>query len=234
MQGLNRQELYKSFIHFIAEDIQKERNRVNRRMLNVFFWCFFLPVLMSIILLILVKLRVIPRTFRNYLDWLILVVPIFYSIYILSIEVLAQVPGLFRRGGGAAMLEQPLKEGLWRERVSEEMARLIPASADQWEWVIASFKMDLQAMQNRTKYLTALAGAVFFLLMQGIDSLMDGEEKMTWVKTSLLGWVETSSNDFSQFVGLGLFLLLFYLSGNQAYQTLNRYLNCAELIKGKH
>jgi hypothetical protein len=93
--------------------------------------------------------------------------------------------------------------------------------------------MDLQAMEYRTKYLTALAGAVFFLIMQGIDSLTDGEGKVTWVKSSVLGWVETSSSDLSQFVGLALFLVLLYLSGSQTYQSLKRYLNCIELLARK-
>ena len=44
-----------------------------------------------------------------------------------------------------------------------------------------------------------------------------------------MGWIESSSNDFSQLVGLRLFLLLLYLSGNQTYHSLMRYLHCAEL-----
>jgi hypothetical protein len=72
---------------------------------------------------------------------------------------------------------------------------------------------------------------VFFLLMQGIDAISEDEGRVTWVKSSVLGWIETSAgNNFSQFIGLGLFLLLLYLSGSQAHQSLKRYLNCSDLM----
>jgi hypothetical protein len=64
--------------------------------------------------------------------------------------------------------------------------------------------------------------------MQGIDTL-GGEEKVTWVKSPFTGWVETGTSDFSQFVGLGLFLMLLYLSGNQTQRAVARYLDCVEL-----
>jgi hypothetical protein len=234
MQGKTRQELYRAFIEFITNDIQLERHQVNRRMLSVFFWCFLLPALLSITLLILIKVRILPSRVRNYLDWIVLVLPVIYSLHFLSSEVLAQIPARFRRGGGAGALQQSLKEGAWREQTCESMEKALTASTEDWDWIIASFEMDLQAMDYRAKYLTALAGAVFFLLMQGIDSLSDTEGKVTWVKsTALGGWVQTSTNDVSQFVGLGLFLILLYLSGSQTYQSFRRYLNCAVLIRKK-
>jgi hypothetical protein len=199
-------------------------------MLNAFFWCFLLPTLSSLGILILVKMGLLPRHVRNHLDWIVLILPVFYSLYVLSFEVLAHIPSIFRRGGGASTLEHSFKEGEWRENISESMLKVVAASPDEWNWITASFKMDLQAMQYRTKYLTALAGAVFFLIMQGIDSLADGEEKVTWIRNSRLGWLETSTSNLAQFVGLGLFLMLLYLSGSQTYHSLKRYLDCAELI----
>ena len=192
----------------------------------------FLPF--SATILLLVKLGIFPRSVRSYLDWLILILPIFYSLYVLGFEVLAQVPSAFRKGKVATSLTQIVKENEWRQRVAELMSRSVSASEEQWEWMIASFRVDLIAMKNRTRYLTALAGAVFFLLMQGIDNLTDTEDKMGWTKTAILGWVETSPGYASQFVGLALFLVLLHLSGSQTHQSLYRYLNCAELIrKGK-
>ena len=202
---------------------------MNRRMFSVLLWCFFLPVMISMVVLILVKLHIFPRSAKNYLDWIVLIFPVFYSLYVLSSEVLAQVPLALKRGGIATTLEHAGREGAWRERVSDSMGRTFGMDSQDWGWIISSFKMDLEAMQHRTRYLTALAGAVFFLLMQGIDTLVDGEEKMVWVKSSL-GWIETSSNHFSQFVGLALFLVLLYLSGSQIHGSLWRYLNCAELV----
>src|SRR4051794_3385485 len=95
----NRQELYKSFIDYIRLDVQRERRAINRRMLSVFFWCFLLPALFSISLLLLVKFGVLPRSSKGLLDWVVLVFPIFYSLYILSSEVLREVPAAFRHGG---------------------------------------------------------------------------------------------------------------------------------------
>ena len=78
--------------------------------------------------------------------------------------------------------------------------------------------------------MTALAGAVFYLILQGVDLLGDEPPQVAWMK-SPMGWIEVSQNDFSQFIGLGLFLVLFYLSGSQTFHSLSRYLNCAELVK---
>jgi len=66
--------------------------------------------------------------------------------------------------------------------------------------------------------------------MQGIDYLTDDVNKVTLVKEPLLGWVETSNSNFTQFIGLGLFLILLYLSGTQTRDRLQRYLDCAELM----
>lgn len=230
MQTKSRQELYRDFIEFISLDLKKERSEVNRRMMNVFFWCFLVPTVSSISILVLIKMKVMPRTARNFLDWIVLIAPVCYSLYILSSEVLAPLRKVFKKGSGMITLQQSLKEGEWRERTCESMAKTILAKPEEWDWIVASFKIDLQEMQYRTKYLTALGGSVFFLIMQGIDSLTDGEGKVSWIKTSVLGWIETSSNDMSQYVGLTLFLVLLYLSGSQTDQSLKRYLNCAELM----
>ena len=229
MQTKTRPELYRSFIDYVRVEIRRERSTVSRQMFNVFLWCFLFPAIVAITLLLLVKFHVLPRSVRAYLDWVVLVFPVSYSLYFLSSQVLAEIPAAFKSGGMALTLEKSCQENAWRERVCEGLNRTVEASADQWKWIIANFKMDLEAMQYRTKYLTALAGAVFFLIMQGIDSIVDDGQKVTWIRDSVLGWVEASSN-LSQFVGLGLFLVLLYLSGSQTCQSLVRYLNCAELL----
>lgn len=231
MHTKSRQELYRSFIDLIRTEVQVERNAVNRRMLSVFFWCFLLPAIVSAALLILMNLGAVPRGMRALLDWIILVFPVSYSIYFLSSEVLREVPAAFRRGGIATTLGQALKEGDWREKVSGNMRKALPdARPADWSWIASSFKADLEALQYRTRYLTALAGAVFFLIMQGIDSLGDDPTPVVWTKDPVLGWIESSGNDLGQFVGLGLFLVLLYLSGSQTYHSLQRYLRCVELL----
>jgi len=230
MSFQNKKALYEKFIEFVANDFQSERHRVNKRMFSVLLWCFLVPALISVVSLLLIKIGMFPRRIRAHLDWVVLIFPLCYSVYILSSEVLAQIPSLFRKGGGAVILGQTIKESGWRVRVSEGMKQTVSASKDDWRWIIANFRMDLSAIQHRNRYLTALAGAVFFLLNQGIDSLTDGTEKVTWTKVPAVGLVETSTSDMTQFVGLTLFLVILYISGSQTYHSLTRYLNSAELI----
>ena len=231
MLNKTSQEAYRSLIEFIGLDSQRDRHLVNRRMLSVFFWCFLLPAVVTAGMLLFMKLGILPRRTRSYLDLIILIFPVIYSVYFLSSQVLVEVPAAFRRGGIATTLGESLKESQWRENVCEGMRRELLFSSEQWDWVIASFKMDLRRLQNRTRHLTALAGAVFFLIMQGIDLLGGEDKKVSWVKDAVFGWVEASGNDTTQFLALGLFLVLLYLSGTQTSHSLERYLSCAELMK---
>ena len=232
VQTPSRPELYRQFVDFIRSDGQKERSHASRRMKSVFFWCFILPAFVSVSILLLVKFNWLPLKARGYLDWIVLLFPVLYSIYFLSSEVLSDLPSAFRRGTLANSLSQCAAEGSWRDRVLEGMRRSVPASSADWRWVATSFRMDLEIMRQRTRFLTALAGAVFYLLMQGIDLIGDEEPQRTsWMKDSILGWISSSAaGDLNQFIGLTLFLVLLYLSGNQPYHALVRYLNCAELL----
>lgn len=229
MQYRSRQDLYHIFIQYIRTEAQRERHIANRRMFSVFLWCFLLPVVVSFTLVLLIKFHALPRSAKGYLDWLVLIFPLAYSLYFLGSEVIAEIPGAFRQGGMAITLGQPIKESEWREKVCEGFKKAVEATPAQWKWVISSFRIDLGAMQYRNRYLTALSGVVFFLIMQGIDWVTGEEMKVTWFKDSTRGWVEAAP-DYSQFIGLGIFLVLLYLSGSQTHHTLQRYLNCAELI----
>ncbi|MEO7161446.1 MAG: hypothetical protein ABI041_00875 [Bdellovibrionia bacterium] len=229
MQSKSRSDLYRDFLEFVSRDMQTERVQINRRILNVFLWCFIFPLLTAASILLLVKFNFLPRHARNHADLLILVFPVFYSLYFLGSEVLSNLPRVLKKGGVASTLNQSLTEGDWRDRVCEGMARAVAASSHDWGWIIASFRIDLRTMRYRTKHLTALAGAVFFLLIRGIDSIAEVDVKPMWAKSPIFGWVDTSS-DLSQFVGLTLFLVLLFLSGSQTNQSLYRYLNCASLL----
>ena len=230
MNGKSRQELYGEFMDFVKNYNQRERYLVNQRMLSVFFWCFFLPALISATLYLLVTYKVLPHSVKTHLDMVILIFPVLYSLYFLGSQVLADVPAAFRRGSIATTLGQSLKESIWRDDVCKGLAKSVHARPDDWKWIASSFRMDLKRLQYRNGYLTVLAGAVFFLIMQGIDYLTDDVNKVTLVKEPLLGWVEMSNNNLTQFVGLGLFLILLYLSGTQTRDRLQRYLDCAELM----
>lgn len=230
MQPPSRPEIYQAFLDFIHAELQRERSIKSRRMISVFFWCFLMPAVVALVLLLLVQFGVFPRKVRGYLDWLMLAFPVFYSIYFLSIEVLRDLPAVFKKGGMQNVLNQSLREVKWRESVCEGMKKSVRATDRDWKWMIENFRIDLANLQYRLKYLTVLAGAVFFLVLKGIDSLVDGEQKTTWVRDSVLGWAEAAGTDFSSLIGLSLFLILIYLSGSQSYQSLLRFLHCAELV----
>jgi len=219
-------EAYRAFLDFVGNDVQRERHRVNRRMLSVFIWCFLVPVVLMLAVLFLVKFGLLPKRARTNVDWLILIFPVLYSAYILGSEVLTGLPSAFKRGGLATSLKQAHREGEWRQRVCDSLRTSLRFTDSEWAWVVASFRTDLANMLQRTKYLTALAGAVFFLILQGIDSLGEPE---SIVRNPMILWTE-ASNGISQLMALALFLVLLYLSGSQTYQSLTRYLQSAELV----
>jgi hypothetical protein len=231
MQGRSRSEIYRDFIEFVQSECQREQSFVNRRMFSVFLWCFLLPVVVSVTVLLLAKFHIVPMRIRSYLDWLILIFPVSYSIYFLSFEVLRSAPQKLRGGGVVSALGDSLKEAKWRDETTLAMVKGVRATPEDWSWIISNFKIDLERMQNRTRQLTILAGAVLFLIMQGIDSISSEEPSVTWIKNPIVGWMELEATHMSEFVGLGLFLVLLYLSGSQTYYTLQRYLGCAQLVQ---
>jgi hypothetical protein len=230
MQGKSREELYRQFLAAIENEAQSERRAVNRRMLSVFFWCFVVPAITCIALLVLIRFQILPHRARLWQEPIILLFPVAYTVYFLGIEVLRDLPNAFRRGGIAAVLRNADSESRWRRRVADSLRRSVDARAEDWRWLVTSFEFDLERLQYRARYMTALAGAVFYLIMQGIDAL-GPEEKVTYMNDSVLGWIQTNSSDMSQFVGLALFLVLLYLSASQSHQFLRRFLHCAVLLR---
>lgn len=240
--NLNAPGLYRAYLDFIRVEMRKERTATNRRMFSVFFWCFFLPAGVSTALLLLVKFGLLPFFLRFYIDWIALLFPVAYSLYFLGAEVLRGLPAAFRNGGASMILEQARREGEWRERIGDELHKTVPATAEEWNWILASFRADLKALKYRARYLTALAGAVFYLLMQGLDFLRDepvqplvatGQEAAMWLQNPVRAWMESQTGDLTQFVGLALFLVLLYLSSSQNLYSLERYLDAAELMREK-
>jgi hypothetical protein len=221
-----RGSIYRHYLEFVQGAHQKDRRAVNRRMLSVFLWCFLAPVVTVAVGIVMVNFGVLPRSFRSYQDWILLIFPVLYSLYFLGSQVLTGVPEAFRRGGFGSTLGQAAQEADWRIDVCTAMEKECVWSARDWDWVIENASEDLDRMQMRTRHLTALAGAVFFLIMQGIDSL-------TTDNSFLVVASDPTATTSSQWVGLALFLLLLYLSGQQNVQTLRRFLACARLVRGQ-
>ncbi|MEK6578036.1 MAG: hypothetical protein AABZ55_02305 [Bdellovibrionota bacterium] len=231
MQGKSRPEIYQNFVEVVIKDLQQERSTVNRRMFEIFKWCFLAPAAFAMLLLLLVRLRILPISIRAYTDWVLLGFPVLYASYVLFADVISNLPALYRKGGVANNLGFTVQETAWRDRVCRTMGKSIESHNSDWEWIIPWFQMDLDNLKNRYRYLTVLSGVVLFMIVQGMDFLGPPLEKATWVKIPIFGWLEASGGDFSEYIGLALFLMVFYWAGMQKVQTLTRYLNCAKLVK---
>lgn len=224
-------DLYRQFIRLIQNQSASERVRFNRRMSQVFFWCFLLPVLVSASLLLVVKFGILGPAAKRYVNWLVLLFPVSYSLYFLGAEVLIGIPGVFRRGGVVSSLKYPLEQTQWRESTCQMLEKSISASNEQWQWIISSFRMDLRSMQYRAGYLTVLAGAVLFFILQGFDALDQPLLSQLHEPGQFLRMTDNFFSQVSQLFSLVLFLVLLYLASLQNYRTLLRYLDCAELIR---
>lgn len=221
----HRKYLYSKYLEFVHSANQKDQMDVNRRIRSVFLWCFLIPVVVVAVVLLLVNRGILPRAFRSYQDWILLIFPVLYSLYFLSSQVLSGIPDAFRKGGFGLTLGQASREADWRIKLCESMEKDLNWRPEEWSWVISNIEEDLERLQMRVRHLTALAGAVFFLIMQGIDSLTFDAPTYPAAVPDLTG------SGSSQWLGLVLFLLLLYLSGQQNVQTIRRFLGCARLVQ---
>lgn len=222
-------DAYPRFLAFIRAHARRERASLNRRMLGVFLWCFLAPAALAVALLVLIRTGWLPWSARNWLEWLLLVFPVSYALLFLGSEVLRDLPNAFRQGALGSALRHAEAEAEWRREVLVSLRQELPLAAGEWGRLELAFRGDLESMRQRNRYLTALAGAVFFLLMQGIDGLgepIDPAVPAGEPARAVASWLL----DAGQFVGLALFLLLLYLAGSQTLQSLRRYLICLELI----
>ena len=172
---------YRDFIEYVGSDLKKVRMQLHRRMFLAFWWCFVAPVVTAVGILILVKFHVVPRAWSRHLDWLIVAFPVIFALLILSLDLLKDLPAFLKRGNLSPSLLRALHEEVWRTRVSQEMKKVLSQHeashhAAGWNWLVRTFRIDLQNMVYRTRYVTALVGAVFFLLMEIINAL-DGERR---------------------------------------------------------
>jgi len=230
MQGRTQLELYNAFLGYVSTDIQKERKSTNRRMLSIFIWCVVIPVLVYVALMVLVVTKTVGPSARQYVGIAVLAVPICYALFVLGSDILRYVPELYRRGGVAKDLGQLGKDAEWRQNHCQSLEKALDAQPSQWAWICSNFRMDLRKMSYRNGYMTIFAGGILYFFMQGID-LIGGEDfaPVQWIQTPM-GWVEQSSNNPLQFVGLAFVCVFVYLSGTQNHQILLRYLDIAELI----
>lgn len=215
-----RQAKYVEFMKFIQAHNNRDRLIVSRKLFSFVLWCFIAPALVSVLIIVLSNSGVIPKSSRAYLDGVMLVFPVLYSLYFVGVQLLSGVPKVYREGGFAQSLGQALTEYSWRVSVLKEFKPTPAWSKTDWSWVIQNLEIDIHRLETRAKYLTGLAGSVFFLIMQGIDALtMDAQS------------FALADSGPAQWVGLALFLTLFYISSLHTPQNLQRYLSAARLMR---
>jgi hypothetical protein len=232
MQRFSKNELYAEFLGFLAKEMQRERYSVNRRVFSVLFWCILLPVMIFSVLFLFVLLGWIPFFIRSYLGWIILLFPILYTMRFLGLGFLKELPKIFKKNGGSVLLGQMQEKGKWRVSVCDELQTKLGLRGFEWRWLKINFEKDLDQMQARSRYLTVLVGAVLFLMIGVLDSVgrQDAPADFLSSAESFYLWFQSIGGDLQQFIGLVLFLVLFYLSDSQMQQFLRRYLDCLELL----
>ena len=237
MEKKPRIEMYADFLSFVEQKSKREQSVVNHRLFNVLFWCFILPICLSVLFLLAVRVGLLPHRVKGYLDWLILLFPIGFALFTLVSEAYVDFPLMFRRGGMVTPLREVLKNYEWREMTIQELEKRIVVSPRDWHWIAVNFEIDLKRLEFKAKYLTVLGGALFFLLFQGLDILdaLTGESgaQVVWTPTILGTWLQWFFNQVMQIVSLLLFLGIFYLSGRQLQHLLERFLHCAQLLSGQ-
>lgn len=207
-------------MRFIQAHNNRDRLIVSRKLFSFVLWCFIAPASVSVLIIVLSNSNVIPKSSRSYLDGVMLVFPVLYSLYFVGAQLLSGVPKVYREGGFAQSLGQALSEYGWRVGVLKEFKPTPPWDSADWDWVIRNLEIDIARLETRARYLTGLAGSVFFLIMQGIDALT--------VDSSVQNAGDSGP---AQWVGLALFLTLFYISSLQTPQNLQRYLSSARLMR---
>ncbi|MGE0615265.1 MAG: hypothetical protein AB7P04_06465 [Bacteriovoracia bacterium] len=223
-----RLKLYTDFSQYISKENQRERGVVTRRIWGVFVWCFLVPIGVSVLFLVFLHTGALPPKFKAYSDWVTLLSPLVYSAYFFGSEFLKNLPSALLAGGVETTLHHQLKLSEWRDQTCETLRAQLGGNQQDWQWLAQTFRMDLRDLLFRIRYMTALSGVVFFIILYGLDSLEDGPSVSDG--RMILHVFETLMNAGSQILLIGLFLVLLYFSGIQIHQSLLRYLDCVELL----
>lgn len=204
---------------------------MNRRMLGVFIWCFIIPAAALAAGILLIKYQILPARSRALLDSVLLLFPLGYSILVLLREAILEARRRPKMGGLDPFLRQSLSDAQWREGTAEKLRRAVPADPQEWAWIASNFSQDVETMRYRTRFLTALSGTVLFLISQGIDLLDPPQEFPPMMEGRIfIRWLLSVTGEFTQMIGLALFLVLLYLSWSQTLRSLERFLGSIRLL----
>lgn len=222
------QQSYEQFVNWVQEDMKKDRFIVNRKVFSVVFWCLILPALVLLILYGLRKYQWIGVV--RYVDVIVFLPPFVYALYSVW-PTIRDVPRVFRKGGLNALLDESVKEVIWREKTASKMKADLKLTYKEWDLAGFHLRADLQRMTTQNRYMSILAGVVLFFMFQFLD-LGAGPELVADAGAAGLvkAWVDQFAQWSVQVVSLFLFTALFYLSGLQFQRYLNKYLVCIERV----
>jgi hypothetical protein len=222
------QKSYEQFVNWVQNDMKKDRFLVNRKVFSVVLWCLILPSIVLITLYALRKYQWIGNV--RYADLIIFLPPFAYALYSLW-PTIREVPKVFKKGGLNALLDDSLKEVVWRENTASRLRDDLKLTMKEWDLVAFHLRADLSRMTQQNRYMSILACVVLFFMFQFLDLGAGSEVVLQAGSANLVkAWVDQFSQWSVQVFSLALFSALFYLSGLQFQRYLSRYLVCIERV----
>lgn len=223
------EQAFEQFSNWIQEDMSKDRLVMNKKILNVVFWCLILPSVLTVLLFAIRKFQFFALD--RYFDYIVFFPPFVYVIVSIW-PTLREIPRAFKRGGLSAHLEEAKREVNWRENCVHRMKDSLLFNPNEWRNIYFHLKNEIERAKEQNRYMTVLSGSVLFLMFQFLD--LGATESASPVVESPAQLVELWVTQFSQwgvqFFSLILFVALFYLSGAQFQRVLSRYLVSVEKI----
>ncbi len=217
---------YAAILLWIQEDLRKDRFAVHRRIFMILLWCLILPAIIASLLMVGIRLGWLPADWKRFLDWVTVMFPAGFALYVFVTEVATGFPAWIRVGGLGGVLKQIQQESEWRASARERVAAKFKLSPSAWLVVAKRYEADLKQVQFRTNFLVGLGSAVFFILLQGLDLASETDPRPLAVEGPklLIHLVTLWNETFTRITSLGIFSVLLYLSGVQMVATLRRYI----------
>ncbi len=230
-------EHYRSFIKFVDGDVRSKKASMNRQMLRLLGWSFVLPVLFIFTATVLIKVGMVSGEYKKYFDWLLLLCPLLYSVYLVGSDYFKDFGKVFKSNGSSSMVRRAIKEAEWREGIVAGFHQKLGFSKGDWAIIRGHFKAEIELSKKRNVYLTILAGSVLFFAFNGLELLDNSGPNLSTMLLAdrvhpgifvvlIQGFLES----LAQGSVLILFLILFYFSSHQITSALEKYLDCIDLL----
>jgi hypothetical protein len=220
---------YEQFVKWVQEDMKKDRLMVNRKVFSVVFWCLVLPAVLSYVLFALRRFQLVQVD--RYADMILYLPPMIFIVLYLW-PTFRDLPRVFKMGGLGAIMEDSAREVRWREDTANRLQSEVRLSAREWSLIGFHLEEDIKRLTAQNRYLTILVAVVLYFMYQFLDLGSTGME-FSHGSTPMglfMNWVDQFSQWGIQMFSIGLFTVLFYLSGKQLHKHLIRYETCVKRL----